>query len=108
MSESAGVGFLLSGVTSLGFLNSIITLSLSLIFAVAGFYAMSKSQNRTLSIPLFGVALIMLGLHFALFIIYSLLAPGALRFFILVEIWPITLLGLGVGLLFVKKQNSAL
>lgn len=71
MTYIEGIGFLISDVTSLGFLNSIITLSLSLIFAVAGFYTLQKNENKRLSTRLIAFALIMLGLHFVIFILYS-------------------------------------
>lgn len=99
MAQSAGIGFILSGITTLGFLNAAVTLSMSLIFAIAGFYTLSKKENRRLSIRLFALALILCGLHFAIFILYSAVAPGAWKFVLLTEIWPITLLGLGFGML---------
>jgi heme O synthase-like polyprenyltransferase len=93
-----GAGFLISDVTSLGFLNSIITLSLSLIFAVAGFYTLPKKENKRLSTRLFAVALIMLGLHFVIFILCSAIT-NAWKWIPLTEIWPIVLLGLGSNML---------
>lgn len=98
MTESAGIEFILTGITSLGFLNSIITLSSSLIFAVAGLYNLLKKESRRLSTRLFALALIMLGLHFVIFIIYSAIA-NAWKWVLLIEIWPITLLGLGLSML---------
>ena len=105
MTESEGIGFILSGITSLGFLNSIITLSLSLIFAVAGVYTLSKKEHGTLSTRLFALALITLGLHFVIYIIYSIIA-NALKWVLLVEIWPIMLLGLGLSMLAQKKAEQ--
>jgi cytochrome c biogenesis protein CcdA len=75
MTELSGISFLLTGITSLGFLNSIITLSLSLVLAVAGFYTLAK-ENRRLSTRLFALALIMLGLHFVLFTLYTAIADA--------------------------------
>jgi hypothetical protein len=93
-----GVGSLISNITSLGFLNSIITLSLSLIFAVAGFYTLQKNGNKRLSTRLIAFALIMLGLHFVIFILYSAIT-NAWKWVLLTEIWPIVLLGLGLNML---------
>ena len=45
VTDVEGLGFLLGGITSFRFLNSVILLSLSLIFAVAGFYTLSKKEN---------------------------------------------------------------
>jgi hypothetical protein len=97
MTELSGISFLLTGITSLGFLNSIITLSLSLVLAVAGFYTLAK-ENRRLSTRLFALALIMLGLHFVLFTLYTAIAD-AWKWLPLIEIWPISLLGLGLSML---------
>jgi hypothetical protein len=93
-----GVGSLISDVTSLGFLNPIITLSPSLIFAVAGFYNLQKRGNIRLSTRLIAAALIMLGLHFVIFILYSAIT-NAWKWILLTEIWPIVLLGLGLSML---------
>lgn len=98
MTHIEGIGFLISDVTSLGFLNSIITLSLSLIFAVAGFYTLQKKENRRSSTRLIAVALIMLGLHFVIFILYSAIT-NTWKWVLLTEIWPIVLLGLGLNML---------
>jgi hypothetical protein len=39
------------------------------------------------------------GLHFAFYIVYSWFAPGAWAFVMLTEIWPVPLIGLGIGML---------
>jgi hypothetical protein len=99
MSESAGTGLLLTGITSLGFFSSVIILSLSLTFAIAGFYTLLNKGSTKSTVRLFGVSLIMLGLHFIIYIIYSWIAPGAWKFVLLTEIWPIPLLPVGLGML---------
>jgi hypothetical protein len=98
MIDIEGVGSLIRNVTSLGFLNSIITLSLSLIFAIAGFYTLQKKDNKRLSTRLIAVALIMLGLHFVIFIFYSAII-NAWSWILVTEVWPIALLGLGLNML---------
>ena len=95
---SAGLSFLLAGISSLGVLSTVITLALSLVFAVAGAYVLLKKDKNKLSIRLFALALIMLGLHFVIFIVYSAIT-SSLNFVWLTEIWPITLLGLGIGMI---------
>ena len=102
MTETEGIVFILSGTTSLGFLNSVVTLSLSIFFAVVGLYVLYRKGDRRLSIRLFALSLIMLGLYFVVFIVYSVIAD-ALKWALLVEIWPITLLGLGLSMLNRKK-----
>lgn len=98
MTESEGMGFVLHGITSLGFLNSIITLSASLIFAIAGVYFFLKKDAHSTSTTLLALALTALSMHFVIFMIYSLIA-NALKWALLIEIWPIALLGLGVSML---------
>ena len=98
MTELSDVGFVMSESPSLGLLNSVITLSLSLIFAVVGFYTLLKKENRRLSIRLFALALIMLGLHFAIFILLSAITD-AWQWILITEIWPIAFLGLGLSVL---------
>jgi len=94
----------LSGVTSVVFLNAIITLSLSLVFAIAGFHTLLKTGNRRRTTKLFAVSLILLGLHFAVFILSSWIT-NTLVYALLVEIWPATFLGLGFSLLKENKHN---
>jgi hypothetical protein len=78
MAQSAGIGFILTGYNGAGFLATMVTLTLSLIFAVDAFWVMFK--------------------NFVIFIIISALT-NFLNFVILVEFWPITVLGLGLGML---------
>ena len=110
----AGIGYLsgilvnnafrsyLSGITSVWFLNAIVTLSLSTGLAVAGFYTMLKTEDMKRSARLFAFALIMLGLHFLVFLIYSAIT-NTLVYAILVEVWLVALLGLGLSML--KTEN---
>jgi hypothetical protein len=104
MTETEGIMFILSGTTSLGFLNSIVTLSLSVFFAVIGLYILYRKGDSRLSIRLFALSLTMLGLYYVVFIVYSVIAD-ALMWVLLVEIWPIILLGLGLSMLNRKKSN---
>ena len=98
MAQSAGIGFILTGYNGTGFLATMVTLTLSLIFAVDAFCVMFKKENSKLAVQLSGVALILLSLNFVIFIIISALT-NFLNFVILVEFWPITVLGLGLGML---------
>jgi drug/metabolite transporter (DMT)-like permease len=98
MAQATNIGFLFTGTTSIGFLGALITLTLALAFSVTAFYAYFKKRNPKLAIRLAAGALIMLSLNFVLFIIYSALT-NTLNYVILVEIWPITVMGLGLGML---------
>ena len=90
---------LLSGTTALGFLNTAITLTSSLAFAIAGSYMLVKRNNHKLALRLIGLAILMFGLYFAFYIVYSWFAPGTWAFVMLTEIWPVPLIGLGIGML---------
>jgi hypothetical protein len=96
MTSSTGIQFLLTGITSLGFLSTIVTLSFALILAVAGINMLPKKKG--LGTKMLALALIVLGLHFVIYILYSAYT-NILSYVILVEIWPITLLGLGLSML---------
>jgi hypothetical protein len=95
---NVGFGYLLGGINSVNFVNSIILLSLSVIFAVVGFYTLSKKENKRLGIRWLAASLIMLGLHLVIFIVNHALADS-LEWVLLTEIWPIVLLGLGLNML---------
>lgn len=99
MVGESGISFLLEGIIMVGFLNSIVTLSLSLISAIVGFYFLLNKGDRNFATKLFGISLILLGLHFVIFIGYSFTAGSSVSFILLSEIWPVTLLGLGLSML---------
>ena len=99
MSGPGGLSDLLSGFTVLGFLNTVITLTLSLSFAAAGSFILIQRANRKLGVRLLGVAILLFGLYFAFYMAYAWFAPNAWRFVLLTEIWPVTLAGLGIGFL---------
>lgn len=106
MVEMSGLNFLFQGSVIIGFLNSVITLSLSLIIAVAGYYYLSIKDNLKIGIKLFGTALIFLSLHFIIYIIYSVFVGASLYSIMLVENWPVAVLGLGLVMLL--KTNKTL
>jgi hypothetical protein len=107
MSGQRGLLDLFSGITTLGFLNTAITLTLSLAFAISGSYLLIIKDNQRLAWRLLGLAILLFGLYFALYITYSWFAPNAWRFVMLTEIWPFPLLGLGMGLLKKKTRIAA-
>jgi hypothetical protein len=51
-----------------------------------------------MAIRMAGVSLVFLGLYYVLYLIYSAVT-NSLSFVFLVEFWPVTVLGLGVGML---------
>ena len=105
MVEMSGIAFLLQGSVVIGFLNSVVTLSLSLILAVLGYYYLSYKNNQKLCTKLFGIALIFLSLHFIIYILYSVIVGASLYSIMLVEVWPVAVLGLGLVMFLKSKQT---
>ena len=103
MTASTDISFLLTGINAFGFFSTIITLSLAVFSAAAGYYFLSKKGNDELSAKLFAVALILVGVNFVNFLLVTAVT-NAWRFVLLTEIWPITFLGLGVSML---KRSGA-
>ncbi len=96
---------ILGGITSIGFLNTAITLTLSLAFAITATYLLTKRNNRKLGTRLAGLAILLFGLHFILYTIYAWFAPGEWAFvLVLTQIWPMPIIGVGVGLLMGKDE----
>jgi hypothetical protein len=98
IAQVEGASFILSSVTALGFFNAVTTLSVSVILAVAGFFTLLKKANKRLSTQLFALALVMVGVYFIVFILYSVIS-NTVNYVLLVEVWPITFLGLGLSIL---------
>jgi len=96
MSFQEGIQFLLTGNTALGFLPSIITLSLSVVFGIVGAIKLAKNENN--AIIWFGLSAVMLGTHFVIYLVYNTVG-GMLDFAILTEVWAVSLLGLGLSII---------
>jgi len=96
MSFQEGIQFLLTGSTTFGFLPSIITLSLSLIFSITGAIKLAKNVNN--AIRWFGLSAVTLGTHFVIYLIYNAVG-GMLDFAILTEVWGASFLGLGLSII---------
>jgi hypothetical protein len=91
---------LFSGITALGFLNTALTLTLSLVFAIVGSYMLIKRNNQKRATQLIGIAILHFGLYFALYVLYAWFAPNEWAFvLVLTQIWLASLVGLGIGLL---------
>ncbi|MEM2098210.1 MAG: hypothetical protein QXU99_00480 [Candidatus Bathyarchaeia archaeon] len=92
------IEWVISEMELLGFFNSIVMLTLSLIFAIFGTHVLLHRANKEKDVKLFAIALLTLSLHFAIFVLYSAVTNN-LNSVLLVEIWPVALVGLGAGLL---------
>ena len=103
-----GFGILFAGFVSLGAINSLVLMSLALIFAVVGAIFLAK-QNFGSAFKWLGITFVLIGLHYVIYVVYSFLV-NMVGFLILSEIWAIPLLGLGVAMLRTKankiEQNS--
>ena len=96
---------LFGGITSIGFLNTAITLTLSLVFAICGSYLLVKRNNQKLGTQLTGLAILLFGLHFILYTIYAWFSPNEWAFvLVLTQIWPMPIIGVGIGLLMRKDE----
>ena len=98
-----GFGILFKGFVSLGALNSLILMSLALIFTIIGAFSLVK-QNIGSAFKWLGSALVFIGLHYIIYVIYSFVV-GMQGFLMIAEIWTIPLLGLGVVMLRTKVSK---
>ena len=101
MGVEENIQFLLTGVVGLGFLPSIITISLSVAFAIIGALLLFKKKISGALKKWFGLSALMMGLHFVFYILYYAYV-NQLDFALLVEIWAVSFLGLGLSILLNK------
>jgi len=95
-----GFAFFSVGINALGALNSLVLMSLALVFTIIGAFSLAK-QDLASSFKWLGLAFAMVGLHFLVYVVYSYLV-GMLGFLVIAEIWTIPLLGLGLTMLKTK------
>lgn len=105
MIDVIGNSFLFRGVTSWGFLGSMITLSVAVVFAVVGAYLLSKNSGESMS--WFGLSLLMIGLHYVIYLAYSF-SSGNLDAAMMVDVWTLPFLGLGISLMRTKVGKKIL
>ncbi|MEJ2240560.1 MAG: hypothetical protein P8Y18_00225 [Candidatus Bathyarchaeota archaeon] len=98
-----GFSFFSSGINALGALNSIVLMSLAIIFSVIGAYYLAKKDIGS-TLKWLGFAFALIGLHYIIYVLYSYLV-GMLGFLVIAEIWAIPLLGLGLTMLKSKSIN---
>ena len=105
MIEVVGNIFLLGEEASWGFLGSLITLSLAVIFAVIGAYLLAA--NRGEAVWWFGLCLMMIGVHYVVYSAYSF-SSGNLGSAMEKDVWTLPFLGLGASLLRMKVGKKVL
>ncbi len=99
-----GSNYLLRGITILAFLNSLVFMSLAVIFAIIGTSHLTK--NNGAAVWWFGLSLSMVGLHYMLYLIYSYLIGSNLVLWL--DVWAIPFLGLGISLLRMKPKEHVI
>lgn len=95
MISSDGLSVFFKGLRAVGSLNAFIGMSLAMIFSLVGVYYLHKSSKNTIKWASF--ALIMIGLHYIIYLVYSYFG-GMIGFVLIVEVWAIPLLGLGISI----------
>jgi hypothetical protein len=102
MIASSGISFLVTGIISLGFLDSAILMSSALFFSLISVFYFFRKKVQT-AMKWVALSLITVGLHYVIYTIYSYYA-NVLSFVLLVDVWTIPFLGLGIFLLIAKKR----
>jgi hypothetical protein len=82
----------------LGFLNTIVILSLAVVFAVVGALNILRKGGGNNTMRLWGLSSILFSTHIILYVVYCI-TVGIRRFIPFGELWAIPLIGLGVYLL---------
>ncbi len=97
-----GSSFLLRGSAAWGFLGSLITMSLAVVFAVFGAYYLAK--NRGESVWWFGLSLMLIGIHYVIYLAYAFFSIN-LDFALPMDVWTLPFIGLGLMLLKMKASK---
>ena len=94
-----GIQSVITGTTYVSFFNSVVTLSLALVFALLGILPIiNKGKSSMATKRLCSLSLIALGAYFTIYVLYAVL-NNALNAALLGDVWLISSLGLGLSLL---------
>ncbi len=104
MIKMLGSTFLLIGASSWGFLGSLITMSLAVVFAIVGAYFLAGNKGE--SVWWFGLSLTMVGVHYVIYVLFSFMAGNSLDFALPLDVWTLPFLGLGLSLLRTKVPKN--
>jgi len=100
-----GSSFLLRGSAAWGFLGSLITMTLAVIFAAFGAYYLAK--NRGEAVWWFGFSLMLIGVHYVIYMSYAFFSSN-LDFALPMDVWTVPFIGLGVVLLRMKASKTVI
>ncbi len=98
-----GIAVFPTGIRVPGALIAFVFMSLAVVFAAFGAFSLAKKESS--AITWLGLALVLVGLHYLAFVIFSYFS-NTLKFAMLAEVWAIPLLGLGLSMLKVKNTFS--
>jgi hypothetical protein len=100
-----GLSFFSLGIRALGAINSLVLMSVAVLFSVIAAYSLVKMRLKA-AFNWGGLALALVGLHFLVFVFYSYLV-GIMNYLMLAEIWTIPLLGLGVSIIIAGLKRKS-
>jgi hypothetical protein len=100
-----GSSFLLRGSAAWGFLGSLITMTLAVIFAAFGAYYLAK--NRGEAVWWFGFSLMLIGVHYVIYMLYAFFSSN-LDFALPMDVWTVPFIGLGLVLLRMKASKTVI
>ncbi len=84
-------------VLAVGFLNSALTLLIAGVFMVAAFLPLLRKKAVNFNAKLFGVALSLVGIYAAIFVVVAFLDTDYMRWINLIDLWVIAMPILGVS-----------
>src|SRR4030067_2136484 len=96
---------LASPILVVGLLNSTLTMLTAALILLLTFLPVIRGKTRSFSSRAVGIAFILIGVYFVIYILAALLNPGYMAFLWLTELWAITLAILGTGFL-IKRESE--
>ncbi len=96
--------FLFQGIRVVGFLDAIVLMPLAVVLAIVGAFRLIQQKYMSAMVWI-GASLTMVGLNYAIYVIYSYYA-NSLNSLPLVDVWTIPLLGLGIALIINSRKTK--
>lgn len=94
----------IAGIHAVGFYNALAFMPFAIAFATAGAYRLFQ-QKELSAIKWFGASLTIIGLNYAVYIAYSYVV-NTLNTLPLVDVWAVSMLGLGIALSISGNRKS--